>query len=176
MLGRTLMHFAFASLAFAPASTAFRHAWAMSTCAPWDGSAWEVVLQTRPPGKASTGAEPPASYPRYVVLVWTGHPPLGTWLAFPGKLNGNATGRIAYQAAAGRFDEVPGRIRFTAVREAGLTGELRLDGGSWWSGGRSIPFDAPIIPQRVFCGSAQVTAISNAWKLVARSPSDRLAR
>lgn len=141
------------------AAAGFQHAYAHRDCAPWDGSAWRIVIQQAPmaplapAGTAPRGTLPTPAYPHYNVALWMGDPPPGRWIAIPGKADtGMGAGHIGYVTAGPKHEPQRGRIRIDARTDAMISGELRvlLPDGS----GRELvfPFRAPIVPFTALCG------------------------
>lgn len=142
----------------ARAASGFQHAYIHRDCAPWDGSAWRLVIQHDPvapiQGQASPrGALPAPAYPHYTVALWMGDPPRGRWIAIPGEAEHKmGTGHIGYVTAGPKHERRQGRIRIDARTATSFTGELRvlLPDGS----GRELvlPFRARIVPYQALCG------------------------
>lgn len=139
------------ALAVPPAPAAhYDHAYAVPTCAPWDGGAWAIHLQGVPPGPVVGDRAPAPAFPSYGCTVWMRQPPVGRWLAFDQQWQGQAIGNVFERRSAAASRVTAGRIRFDRADDQGFAGELRVarPGG----GELALPFVAPKIKQRVFCG------------------------
>lgn len=135
------------------APAAFRYTYAHRTCAPWDGSALAVVFQSVPVPAVAPGKLPSPHFPQYSLNLWTTSPPVQRWIAIPtigATRMGN--GAIVDCRAGQTCERRSGRVFLEELTPTLIRGELRitLPDGS----GREmvLPFSAPILPYRAFCG------------------------
>ena len=142
-----------ASAAGAPrAQAGFGHAYAHRTCAPWDGAAIALTLQTDAFPAVAKGKLPPDHYPQIAVTLFTSRPPTGRWLEFGEASSIEGGGSIRECPAQGQCRIRVGRIRLTKVTSDRLEGELRIQVPGNKGQEFVYPFSAPNLPYTEFCG------------------------
>lgn len=139
----------------------FQHAFAHSDCAPWDGSAWRIVLQNKPVVLPVPKPKPdwqhqtlpPVAYPHYEISLYTNQLEIGHWLEFPeyGEMK-EGGGVITYCPAANQCKSQPGRVKITGFTEQAISGELRLHLNDKTGREQVLPFSAPRVPFMALCG------------------------
>ena len=122
----------FSCFAMKPSSNHFQYGYAANDCAPWDGPATSIVLQSKPflpPLKPEKPVRPQPSgeslprivYPAYFIHLWKNPVP---WLPFDLK---DDNGSLRYCESDRKCEIIQGSLRLTHQNSGHLSGTVTVD-------------------------------------------------
>jgi hypothetical protein len=112
-----------------PKAGAYSHAFAVHNCAPWDGPALNIVMQTRPvklPIKATQA--PAASFPhlKATLLLEHGQLVMRGWIPLNGMDSPSQNGALLWCKGTAQCQTVPARIRIERLTDQSIQGMVQL--------------------------------------------------
>lgn len=144
------LHFCGVALAAPqPTPNLYQYSYTAPECAPWDGPAWMVILQTIPVTEKSQN-HPKASYPNIMVHVWSGRLPMKRWLDLASPTN--KAGSITFCKSQGQCNIYPGWVKFYRQEPGYMEGDVKFQNSSPPGAPPEIHFKAPILQTTALCG------------------------
>lgn len=136
------------------APVTFPHSYGYHTCAPWDGSALEIHLQSTPVLKAKNKGLPPEQYPYYSLNIWLDDALWSThqWQDLLGGSNTTMHGMMSYCAKKMGCVYREGKARILKMTPTEVEGEVKVLPEDKSGKTITLPFKAPIYPNQVLCG------------------------
>lgn len=111
-----------------PEAAAYKYVYIHDSCAPWDGAAIRILLQTKPFPPEKPHVYPVNAYPSYILNVWPDDPELrsGRWLPLEGGSNSDRHGMASWCPKKEQCQHAEGKVRLFKLTRDYIEGEASL--------------------------------------------------